>query len=194
MAKTYVYKSVIRLNMLDQKHRIIHKMNVFAVVAIFVCSVVAVILNYFLRMPKSPGGMYIIYMLCGFALCLIYIYLHEFTHALAVLVTKGRVPTVKFGKLAATCGAPDLVFTKAQYVFVAGFPFVFYCALLVPLCVLLPPLYFPLPFIPLSYNVFGSFGDIYMICRMMVTPKRSVIIDEGAEVCAYIPVYDVKNN
>ncbi|MCM1367331.1 MAG: DUF3267 domain-containing protein [Roseburia sp.] len=188
MAKIYDYKSAIKLNMLDQKRRIIHKMNEFAIIAILVCGAVGVLLNYILRMLKSPGGMYLIYTLCGCALCFLYIYMHEFTHALAVFAVKGRFPHVKFEKLAATCGARDIAFTKAQYVFVASCPLVLYCAALIPLCVLLPPLYFPIPFLPLCYNVFGSLGDLYMIKRMLAAPKGSIIIDEGAEVGAYMPV------
>lgn len=188
MAKVYDYKSVIKLNMLDQKHRIIHKMNTFAVISIIIFGAVGVLLNYVLRMYKSPGGIYLVYTLCGCALCFLYIYLHEFTHALAVFAIKGRFPHIKIGKLAATCGSPDIVFTKSQYVFVASCPLVLFCVALIPLCAIMQPLYFPMFFLPLCYNVFGSLGDIYMIKRMTSAPKRSVIIDEGAEVCAYMPV------
>lgn len=192
MKQTYDYKVALRLNMLDPKMKLLHKLNVFALISIAVTCVIGIVLNYCLRMLGEPGGMYFVYIACGFVLCLIYPYFHEFAHAFAIMLIKGKVPTVKFGKLAAYCGSPDIIFTKAQYYFVASFPFIFYCLLLVPLCVFIPPMFFPLPFMPLMYNVFGSTADWFMIHIAAVTPKHSIIVDSGTEVITYIPVFQEK--
>lgn len=188
MNKTYLYKPAARFDMLDSKYRLLHKLNMLALIAVVLCCAVGLPLNYALRMLGAPVGLYIAYALCGVFLCLIYPYFHEFTHAFAIILIKGKRPEIKFGKLAASCGAPDMMFSKSQYFFVASLPFFFYCVALIPLCVLLPPMYFSLPFMPLCYNVFGSSADIYMICRAMTTPKGSIIIDGGAEVSIYKPV------
>lgn len=188
MKHTYDYKVALRLNMLDPKMRLLHKLNAFALISIAASCAIGLVLNYCLRMLGEAGGMYFVYVACGFVLCLIYPYVHEFAHAFAIILIKGKVPTVKFGKLAAYCGSPDIIFTKAQYYFVASFPFVFYCLILVPLCVLLPPMFFPLPFMPLMYNVFGSTADWFMIHIAAVTPKHSIIVDSGTEIITYIPV------
>ena len=184
----YEYKAVARLEMLDPKFKLLHKLNVFALVTVLVSSAIGLVLNYCLRYLGAPGGMYLVYILCGFVLCLIYPYVHEYAHAFAVALIKFKFPQVKFGKLAATCGSSDIVFNKPQYVFVAVFPFALYCWLLIPLCILLPPLYFPLPYMPLTYNVFGSVADFFMIKRAVRTPKGSIIIDGGTEVVTYIPI------
>ncbi|MCH5165193.1 MAG: DUF3267 domain-containing protein [Clostridiales bacterium] len=188
MMKCYDYKSALRLNMLDPKLRLLHKLNTFAVLAILFGSAAGLLLNYCLRMIGAAGGMYFVYALCGFALCLIYPYVHEFAHAFAVIIIKRQVPNVKFGKLAAYCGSPDIVFSKMQYYFVAAFPFVFYCLILIPLCVIIPAMYFPLPFMPLIYNVFGSAADAFMIRIAVKTPKGSIIVDSGTEIVTYIPL------
>ena len=188
MRKTYEYRPVLRLDMLGNKHRLINTLNSVAIITILIVGAAGVALNYFLRMLGMSGGMYFVYTLGGAALCVVYIYLHELSHAFAILIVKGQKPEIKFGKLVASCGSPTICFSKAQYVFVASFPFVFYCAALVPLCIFLPTVFFPLPFLPLCYNVFGSMGDMYMIRTMLRAPKRCIIIDSGTEVTAFIPI------
>lgn len=187
MTEELLYRSVARFDLLDPKQNIISKMNKFAVIAILFSCAVGAALNYLLRMLGERGGMYFVYILTGVVLCYVYIYLHEFTHALGILIVKREMPKVSFGKIAAMCGSPTIVFSKAQYVFVASLPLVFFCALLIPLCVLLPAEFFPLPFMPLCYNVFGSMGDVYMIYRTAKLPKGGAIIDGGAELCLYAP-------
>lgn len=188
MEQYFEFRPVKRLDMLGNKHRLVNKLNTVAVVMIFIFGAVGLVLNYCLRMLGVPGGMYFVYSLCGAVLCVAYIYLHELAHALAIVMVKRKKPEIKFGKLVASCGSPSIDFSKIQYIFVASFPFVFFCAALVPLCILLPATYFPLPFLPLCYNVFGSMGDVYMIWAMSSAPKNCIIIDGGTEVIAYIPL------
>ena len=188
MKGVYEYKAVSRLNMLDPHLRLLHKLNVFAVVAIVFSCGIGLLLNYCLRMLGQAGGDYFVYALCGVGLCLIYPYVHEYAHAAAILFATGKIPKVRFEKLAAYCGSPDIIFNRAQYIICASFPFVLYCAILIPLCILLPPLYFPLPFMPLMYNVFGSVADGFMIVRVAKSPARSIVVDGGTEIVIYIPV------
>ena len=182
------YKEILHINLLDSiRRKMIIKMNVFAFIAVMASSVIGVILNYFLRMPGEAGGRYCIYILAGVPLCVLYIYLHEVMHFLAVLISTGKKPEIKFGKFVASCGSPTISYGKAKYFFVASFPLLFFCALLIPLCVLLPPEYFPLPFIPLSYNIFGSIGDMYMIKRALSVRGKCRIIDSGTDMYIYLP-------
>ncbi|MCH5160851.1 MAG: DUF3267 domain-containing protein [Clostridiales bacterium] len=182
------YKEILHINLLDNvRRKLINKLNVFAFFAVIVCSVVGVALNYFLRMRGESGGVYILFILAGVPLCLLYIYLHEVMHFLAVLISTGKKPEIKFGKLVASCGSPTISYGKAKYFFVASFPLIFFCATLIPLCVLLPPEFFPLPFIPLCYNIFGSFGDIYMIMRALSVRGICRIIDSGTDIYIYLP-------
>ena len=178
------------MDVLGVNRNIIKKLTNIALFAVIGSCIAGLILNYCLRMPGKPFGMYAVYALGGFALTVLYMYFHEFTHAFGILLIKGKRPIIKFQKFVASCGAPFLPFNKAQYFFVASLPFIFYCLLLVPLCILLPPVYFPLPFMPLCYNIFGSMGDMYMIGRMMRASKHCVIIDSGTEVSAFRPVAD----
>lgn len=188
MTKNTVFKSVGRLDMYSAQNHFIHYMNKFALVAVLVFSAVGMILNYALRMPGEPGGMYLLYALACVPLCVAYIYIHEYLHALAVIIIKRERARVKFDKLIASCGSNTIVFNKAEYLFVATFPFVFFCAVLIPLCIFLDPVFFAMPFAPLVYNVFGSAGDFYMIKRAMSLPKGGVVIDKGSEIVLYIPV------
>lgn len=166
----------------------IKRLTAITLFAVMGSVAIGLVLNYCLRMLGTHGGMYTVYIICGFALTMLYMYFHEFAHALGVLLVKGKLPEIKFGKYAASCGSQFLTFTKAQYFFVASLPLVLYCLILVPLCVLLPPVYFPMPFMPLCYNIFGSMGDMYMLNRMLRIRGRAVIVDSGTEVCAYLPV------
>lgn len=188
MKDIYDYKAINRLDMSNPKFKTLNKLNVFALISITVSCVVGIILNYCLRMLGQAGGMYFIYILCGAVLCFIYPYVHEFAHAFAILISRFKRPYVKFGKFAAYCGSPDIIFTKGQYFFVASFPFFFYCALLIPLCVFLPAEFFVLLFMPLMYNVFGSIADLFMIRLVLSSPKRSVVVDCGTDIVVYIPV------
>ncbi len=185
------YKQAAHIDLLDKdKKKMISKMNIAALICIMAFSVLGVILNYFLRMRGQDGGMYFIYILIGVPLCVLYIYLHEVMHMIAVLMLTGKKPDIKFGKLVASCGSPFITYGKAGYFFVASFPLIFFCAVLIPLCVLLPPTYFPLPFIPLCYNIFGSAGDVYMIKRALSVKGKCIIVDSGTAVHMYLP--DIK--
>lgn len=193
MKSVYDYKAINRLDLSDPKFKMLNKLNLFALVTILVSCILGISLNYFLRMSGQPGGMYFIYILCGVALCLIYPYVHEFAHAFAIVISRGKKPYIKFGKFAAYCGSPDIIFTKAQYFFVAAFPFVFYCLVLIPLCVFLPAQYFVLPFMPLMYNVFGSVADYFMIRVVLRSPKHGIVVDCGTDIVIYVPVDGVAN-
>ncbi|MDE7164465.1 MAG: DUF3267 domain-containing protein [Clostridiales bacterium] len=187
MKNVYDYKAINRLDLSDPKFKMLNKLNIFAFITILVSCVVGISLNYFLRMAGQPGGMYFIYILIGVVLCLIYPYFHEFAHAFAIVISRGKKPCIKFGKFAAYCGSPDIIFTKAQYFFAASFPFVFFCAVLIPLCVYLPAEYFVLPFMPLMYNVFGSVADYFMIYVVLSSPKRGIVVDCGTDIVIYVP-------
>ncbi len=191
MQKNLEYKAVNRLDLSDPKFKMLHKLNAFAFISIVITSAVGITVNYCLRMLGEPGGLYFIYVLCGVVNCLIYPYVHEFAHAFAVIICRGKIPTVKFGKLAAYCGSPDIIFNKSQYFFVVSFPFVFYCALFIPLCILIPAEFFPMVFMPLMYNVFCSVADAFMINKATKTPKGGIIVDCGTDVIIYAPCKDV---
>ena len=187
MKPVYDYKAINRLDLSDPKFKMLNKLNLFALISITASCVIGIVLNYFLRIPGSPGGFYFVMILCGAVLCLIYPYVHEFAHAFAIVICKWKRPYIKFGKFAAYCGSPDIIFTKLQYFFVASFPFFLYCAVLIPLCVLLPAKYFVLPFMPLMYNVFGSVADLFMIRLVLSSPKHGIVVDNGTDIVVYIP-------
>lgn len=187
------YDLISRLDLISDKRKLIDALNKAALLSVMGGSAIGIVLNYCLRMLGAPGGMYFVYSFCGFLLCVLYVYLHELTHALGIVLTTARRPKIRFGKFVASCGSDDIIFTKGKYFFAASLPLIFYCALLIPLCILLPPLYFPLPFMPLCYNVFGSMGDMYMIHLVMSAPKRCAVIDKGAELCIYMPKTPCEN-
>ncbi len=192
MKETFCYKSVSRLDMLDPHTNLVARMNKVAIIAILVLSAIGILLNYLLRMLGQPGGFYFLYSFLSAFLCVAYIYLHEFVHAVFIMLIKHERPEIRFGKLAASCGSSTIVFSRVEYLIVASAPLVVFCALLIPLCILLPPLYFPLPFAPLLYNIFGSVGDVYMIMRVLRAPKGSVVIDKGTEFVLFAPVSEEK--
>lgn len=187
MNSVYDYKAINRLDLSDPKFKMLNKLNIFALITISVSCVVGIALNYFLRMSGQPGGVYFIYIMIGAVLCIIYPYVHELAHAFAIIICRGKKPYIKFGKFAAYCGSPDIIFTKAQYFFVASFPFFFYGAILIPLCIFVPAEFFVLPFMPLMYNVFGSVADYFMIRVVLGSPKHSIVVDCGTDVVIYIP-------
>lgn len=187
MKEVYDYKAINRLDLSDPKFKMLNKLNLFALISIVASCVVGIVLNYCLRMIGQAGGMYFVYILCGVVLCFIYPYVHEFAHAFAIIISRGKKPYIKFGKFAAYCGSPDIIFNKGQYFFVAAFPFFSYCAVLIPLCVLLPAEFFVLPFMPLMYNVFGSVADLFMIRLVLSSPKHAVVVDCGTDIVVYVP-------
>lgn len=192
MKAVYDYKATNRLDLADPKFKMLHKLNAFALISILASGAVGLVLNYCLRMMGQSGGMYFVYALCGAVLCFIYPYVHEFAHAFAIVLGGGKKPYIKFGKFAAYCGSPDIIFSKSRYLFVVSFPFIFYCALLIPLCVFVSAEFFPLPFLPLMYNIFGSVADAFMARVVICSPKHAVVVDCGTDVVIYLPDEAVK--
>lgn len=179
------YELAERFDMLDPKMKVVDRLNIVALVGVLVLCIGGAIVNYCVRMLGEPAGMYVIYTLCGAVLTVLYMYLHELAHALAIVIVKHKRPKIKFGKRVASCGSPDIVYTKPQYAFVATFPLVLFCVVLIPLCVFLEAQFFVLPFMPLTYNVLGSLGDVYMVHRVMRSPRGCLVTDEGTEVRVY---------
>lgn len=182
------YKEIRKIDMVDPRLGLVRYLNKIALPGMLISIVIGLILNYCLRMLGQPGGFYAIYAIAGFVLCLIYIYLHELTHAVSIVLIKHIKPKIKFGLLVASCGVENVYFNKFQYFIVAVMPLFLFCVALIPLCVLLPPIYFPLPFMPLCYNIFGSLGDVYMIRAALTAPKNSVISDSGTVLTFFTPI------
>lgn len=192
MHETHDYKLVVRYDMLGPHQKILQKLNAVATVSVLICCAVGSTLNYCLRMYGQAGGMYFVYILCGSGLCLVYPYVHELAHAFAVIAVKGKAPSVKFGKLAACCGSPFIIFSKPQYFFAAAFPFLFFGVAAIPVCIFLPAMFFPIAFMPAVYNLFCSMGDFYMINKAAKAPRGCAIIDGGTEISVFIPTFDKK--
>ena len=123
-------------------------------------------------------------LLVGYVL---YIILHELTHAAAMKAVGGRSVVFGFTGLYAFAGSKEDWFDKTAYRFIALAPLVLWGILFGVLLAVLPREWFLVIWILGAGNIAGSFGDIYVTLRLLRQPASVLIRDTGVEMRVYGP-------
>lgn len=128
---------------------------------------------YFLRLGFLLGG------------CIVYIILHELTHAAVMKVFGGQKINFGFTGLYAYAGSTEDYFDKCSYICIALAPLVLYGVLFLVANLLVPPYWFWVVYALQIFNVCGSIGDIYVALRFAFLPRSIWIRDTGVNMTVY---------
>lgn len=117
---------------------------------------------------------------------IVYIVLHELTHALFIKIFAPK-SKVKFGFTAGMAYAgSDECFKKLPYLVIALAPLVIWTLLLLIPCLLVPTVYFWGVYFVQMLNVAGAAGDLYVTIKILKAPKNCLIIDNGVSMEVYV--------
>lgn len=165
------------------------KDNLFVTIGSVVIMAVMFIAAYFTKgvyILASIGWVKIIInIVIAFVGSVVYIFLHEATHAafFKIFDTKCRL---RFGfKAAMAYCASDGYYKKAPYLAVALSPVVIWTLLLLIPCLLVPSAYFWGVFFIQIFNVSGAAGDLYVTVKILTAPKKALILDNGTDMEIY---------
>lgn len=165
------------------------KDNLFVTIGSVVIMAVMFIAAYFTKgvyILASIGWVKIIInIVIAFVGSVVYIFLHEATHAafFKIFDTKCRL---RFGfKAAMAYCASDGYYKKAPYLAVALSPVVIWTLLLLIPCLLVSLTYFWGVFFIQIFNVSGAAGDLYVTVKILTAPKKALILDNGTDMEIY---------
>ena len=165
------------------------KDNLFVTIGSVVIMAVMFIAAYFTKgvyILASVGWVKIIInIVIAFVGSVVYIFLHEATHAafFKIFDTKCRL---RFGfKAAMAYCASDGYYKKAPYLAVALSPVVIWTLLLLIPCLLVSLTYFWGVFFIQIFNISGAAGDLYVTVKILTAPKKALILDNGTDMEIY---------
>lgn len=165
------------------------KDNLFVTIGSVVIMAVMFIAAYFTKgvyILASIGWVKIIInIVIAFVGSVVYIFLHEATHAafFKIFDTKCRL---RFGfKAGMAYCASDGYYKKAPYLAVALSPVVIWTLLLLIPCLLVPLTYFWGVFFIQIFNISGAAGDLYVTVKILTAPKKALILDNGTDMEIY---------
>lgn len=165
------------------------KDNLFVTIGSVVIMAVMFIAAYFTKgvyiLASIGWAKIIINIVIAFVGSVVYIFLHEATHAafFKIFDTKCRL---RFGfKAAMAYCASDGYYKKAPYLAVALSPVVIWTLLLLIPCLLVPLTYFWGVFFIQIFNVSGAAGDLYVTVKILTAPKKALILDNGTDMEIY---------
>lgn len=172
------------------------KDNLFVTIGSVVIMAVMFIAAYFTKgvyILASIGWVKIIInIVIAFVGSVVYIFLHEATHAafFKIFDTKCRL---RFGfKAAMAYCASDGYYKKAPYLVIGLSPLIIWTPILLIPCLLVPSAYFWGVFFIQIFNVSGAAGDLYVAVKILTSPKKALILDNGTDMEIYAT--DLTNN
>ena len=118
-------------------------------------------------------------------LYIVYIILHELTHAAAMKLCGCGKIRFGFTGLYAYAGSLTTYFFKIPYRLIALAPLVVWTLLLTVPLPLAPPDWFWVFYIIQIGNITGCIGDIYVTCRLWKAPADVLVMDTGTEMTVY---------
>lgn len=165
------------------------KDNLFVTIGSVAIMAVMFIAAYFTKgvyILASVGWVKIIInIVIAFVGSVVYIFLHEATHAafFKIFDTKCRL---RFGfKAAMAYCASDGYYKKAPYLVIGLSPLIIWTPILLIPCLLVPSAYFWGVFFIQIFNISGAAGDLYVAVKILTSPKKALILDNGTDMEIY---------
>lgn len=118
--------------------------------------------------------------------CLIYMLVHELTHAAMLWWLTQERPTIRVRLPYLITGSPAIL-TRSRAVVVALAPTVLYTLVLLDLLRTLPSQFFLTVYVVLVLNVAGSAGDVQQTHAFLRLPRTALIRDTGKETSVFLP-------
>lgn len=122
-----------------------------------------------------------------FLVCILVLVLHECTHGLFFwLFTRSR-PVYGFRGWYAYAAAPGWYLPRLPFLAVGAAPLLLLSLLGEALVLVVPDPVALLVLWAVIFNAGAAIGDLYMIVRLLLTPRATVIEDSGARITWYVP-------
>lgn len=181
------YSQIMEVN-LQKNKKLAFMVNGAAVLVMVIMFVVA---NFFVPvsivfdMVQNGEILYVLLMLLVMlASSLVYIVLHELTHAVAMKAFGTK--KVKFGYTGvyAFAGSNDY-YTKGAYLIIALAPVVVWGVVLAVLNAIVPSAWFWVVYFVQMSNISGAAGDFYVTLKFMKLPKDILVHDSGVDMKVY---------
>ena len=118
---------------------------------------------------------------------LLYIVLHELTHAAVMKACGGGHVRFGFTGLYAYAGSEEDFFDRGAYIAISLAPLVVWGVIFTALLLLLPRDWFWVAWFWQICNVSGAAGDIFVACRTARRPRTLLTRDTGIEMTGYLP-------
>ena len=115
----------------------------------------------------------------------LYMVLHELTHAAAMKYFGGHKMRFGFTGLYAYAGSEEDYFDKKAYIVIALAPFVVWTIIFTVVCFLVPRDWFGVTYFLQVGNVSGCGGDLYVSFLMRKYPSDTWVKDTGLEMFVY---------
>ena len=117
---------------------------------------------------------------------LLYIVLHELTHAAVMKACGGRQVRFGFTGLYAYAGSERDYFDRPAYIAISLAPLAVWGVIFTVLLVLAPREWFWVVWMWQICNVAGAAGDVYVACRTARRPRTMLTRDTGVEMTTYL--------
>lgn len=112
---------------------------------------------------------------------ILYIILHELTHAAVMRLAGGKDVQFGFTGMYAYAGSDTDYFDKSSYLCIALAPLVLWFFLFLFLGSVMPPDWFWVVYLLQIGNVAGSVGDLYVTGRVLRMPDDLLVMDTGVQ-------------
>lgn len=166
--------------------------TISANVIVVVLTVIGIILNGYYRDLTTPLWFRLTMLAIGFAASVIYIDIHQFIHAVMIYLFSGKRAIFKRNAIFTEAQASDRFFFRYQYVLIMLAPMLIMGVTLTVLCIVLPPKFFVIAFIPACVNICSSFVDFYLTNKACRIPAVGLVNDSGTCMSFFVP-YEVYN-
>jgi len=178
----YKYYSVDLQN--DKKIKLfITILSVLVAVAVYLCGYFTISFDHIFN--TDMGIVFpIICLVSTILLVVVYILLHELTHAAAMRICGTK--TMKFGTAGnyAYVGSDDF-YGKWAYIFIALSPIVLWGIIIAVITSFISPAWFWVVYPIQIINISGAVGDLFVTFRILFFPKDILIKDEGLSMTVY---------
>ena len=116
---------------------------------------------------------------------LVYLVLHELTHAAAMKYYGSTKVRFGFTGMYAYAGSEVDYFAKKPYRVIALAPLVLWTLILTPICFVVPQDWFWPMWVLLVMHVSGCIGDIWVTLRLLREPEEIYVRDTGVEMTVF---------
>ena len=121
-------------------------------------------------------------MLLGYV---VYMVLHELTHAAVMKAAGGGKVVFGFTGIYAFAGSKEDYFDKISYRYIALAPLVVWGIILGVLCVIVPRTWFWVVWFLQVGNISGAAGDVYVTAKLWKYPDSILVRDTGVDMTIY---------
>ena len=174
------YKEILHINLQeDQKTAL--KINVFSIIA----AIVVFLIGKLIAPSSSMLAMKLSSWLLLAAGFIVYMVLHEATHAIVMKAVGAKKVIFGFTGMYAFAGSKEDYFDKSSYRLIALAPVVVWGIIFAILAFVVPADYYWVLWLLQVANISGAAGDLYVTFRFWNFPPSILVMDTGIDMTVY---------